>query len=102
MDPNEVPELSGVQRFNGPSSARKLHEIAERALATGNALEVYAASLQTIDRTRPEGRVYLADLAEILALAPALVRQMHERNNEPPPAQAPLPASGRVSSYAVG
>ncbi|MGE0624421.1 MAG: DUF533 domain-containing protein [Pseudomonadales bacterium] len=56
----------------------KLHEVAEQALAMGAAMEVYRVSALIIDRRRSRGRVYLADLAEILALPPPLVRQIHE------------------------
>ena len=40
--------------------------------------EVYAASLLAIDRSCPAGRVYLENLAEQLALPPALVRNIQE------------------------
>lgn len=56
----------------------KLHEIAEQARAADAELAVYIASLVTVDRNRPQGRIYLADLAEILGLPPLLVRRIHE------------------------
>jgi uncharacterized membrane protein YebE (DUF533 family) len=44
--------------------------------------QVYAASLRAIDPECRAGRVYLQDLAEILALPPTLVRDLHAHSPE--------------------
>ena len=45
--------------------------------ATG--IEVYAASLLAIDESRPQGRLYLEELARRLALPPLLIEALGAR-----------------------
>ena len=52
------------------------------------AVEVYAASLLSIDETRTEGRRYLAQLADRLQLPPPLVESVHARADAEKHAQA--------------
>jgi uncharacterized membrane protein YebE (DUF533 family) len=55
-----------------------LEVLAGAARDPGVRAQVYAASLLAIDAECPAGRVYLQDLAEILALPPTLVRDLHD------------------------
>lgn len=51
-----------------------LEAVARSVCDAETAAEVYAASLLVADTTRPEGRVYLEDLAERLAMSALVVR----------------------------
>jgi len=56
----------------------RVEQLVEQCTDLTIGLEVYAASLLAIDRSCPAGRVYLENLAEQLALPPALVRNLQE------------------------
>jgi uncharacterized membrane protein YebE (DUF533 family) len=57
----------------------RAEQLVEQCTDPTISLEVYAASLLAIDTSCPAGRVYLEDLAEQLALPPALIRNVREQ-----------------------
>lgn len=76
----EALSLTGAETallFDELTRPVDLDRLLENVGDVETATEVYAASLIAIDTSRPEGRVYLSDLAERLILPPPLVREIH-------------------------
>ena len=77
-----------------------VEQLVEQCTDLATSLEVYAASVLAIDTSCPAGRVYLENLAELLALPPVLVRNVQQQTL--PTADNAGNDSGNRAGYRAG